>query len=404
MSELILEHYTVQAELLQESEADPLPEGVIARAKFSTASICEEKNGNGRIYPKSVFTKNMKAFMERCANGEVMMNADHPVAIGENLPTPAVAGHAVVAGILRKVTFNEGTNTLSLDQVDIPDTTAGRDVKAIMKAKGKIGVSSRGYGTSRDGKYKTADGRELEGKIINDDYFMESYDFVTKPSVKPAKVSEFRESEEPIKEQVMEITLESLTKENPALLKKIQEEAVALKKSELLEALKTKIADREKEIKAELQVEYLTKEKTFTKQLNENKLVIEALTKDKEMLANAESKTVKELNEKFDELNARVQHGEAIEWLTENAKGHTFGAEIIERCKDVKTVAEAQAQFESAKSLLDAASKKSAAMLEGKGFVKNPDAPITEEKNAPVVPAPVVNESVSKARRLAGVK
>lgn len=402
MNKLLLETQLVDVALLEAKENAPLPEGVIARLKIGVAARAGQKTGNGRIYPESLMLRESKLLEAKSSSGLVMMNADHPTSLHNGAGAP-ICGPNGVAAILRKISFNESNGHLSLDEVDIVDTTAGRDVKAIIKAGGKLGVSTRGSGTGKPGKYKNSSGETLEGIIIQDDFCLESLDFCTNPSVTIARVDEIRENMEMPEDKHM-LTLETLKKDHPDLVQQIQESAVENKKTELLETVSEKLSARENEIREELAQEWAEEKSTLESRVKELTTINESLKKDKELVTAGESEMLKDVKKQLSETKARLDKKEALEYVTENTKSHPHAAAIRERCKDVNTVAEAKTLLESTIKLLDDVGKNVKDLngtdnTNGKGVVheKDPNKDVvTESQNS----EPTAKD---KARVLAGL-
>lgn len=132
---------------------------------------CDYPNGNNRIYPREVMQKAIDALKPKVESGRVRMMVDHPMwdasmrsvgAIVTSISDVDAAGYAYYTA-------------------QIVDTAAGKDLKAIVDAGGKLGVSTRGYGSAMyDQEYPPFAGKF---DVIQAGYDLRTFDFVDDPSV-----------------------------------------------------------------------------------------------------------------------------------------------------------------------------------------------------------------------------
>jgi hypothetical protein len=102
-----------------------------------------ELNGNHRIYPAPVLSREVQKLKERLASGDtVFSQADHPAdgtsKIGDT------------AAMLKKVEYTPENEVIGT-AVIVP-TQKGKDLVAIVRAGGKVGITVRGFGTTRPGE------------------------------------------------------------------------------------------------------------------------------------------------------------------------------------------------------------------------------------------------------------
>lgn len=126
-------------------------------------------NQNGRIYPKSVLTRevdNYKKFInERRSCGEL----DHP--------EQTVVEFKNVSHLVTKIWWD---GNVVMGSIEILPTSKGKEVEALVRRKVKIGVSSRGVGsTKKHGDYL----------MVEDDFQLICWDIVTEPSTPMAFVA-----------------------------------------------------------------------------------------------------------------------------------------------------------------------------------------------------------------------
>jgi translation initiation factor 2 beta subunit (eIF-2beta)/eIF-5 len=135
--------------------------GVLQRAKV--------KNQNGRVYPKDVLFRESKKYeenfiKERRALGEL----DHPESSVVNLQN---VSHNVIE------THWEGDDLIGT--VEVLPTPNGNILKELFRANIRLGISSRGLGTVNKNMNEDAD-------VVQDDFELIAFDFVSNPSTKGA--------------------------------------------------------------------------------------------------------------------------------------------------------------------------------------------------------------------------
>ena len=130
--------------------------------------VAGDLNGNGRIYPREILDREVRKLKETfIKNGNAFGELDQP-------DSPVVSLQNV-SHIIKDLWW-EGDNLMG--RVEVLNTPFGNIVKEILKAGYNIGISSRGQGTVR----------ELDnGKVVvNDDFDLITWDFVSNPSVSNA--------------------------------------------------------------------------------------------------------------------------------------------------------------------------------------------------------------------------
>ena len=128
--------------------------GVIQRA--------DARNGNGRIYSQPILEREMKRYgnlvKERMALGEL----DHPETSTVMLEK--------VSHLVTEVWWN-GKDVMG--KIEVLNTPRGKILQELVNANVKIGISSRGTGSVREGR---------EGTIVEDDFSLICFDIVSEPS------------------------------------------------------------------------------------------------------------------------------------------------------------------------------------------------------------------------------
>jgi len=123
------------------------------------------KNQNDRVYPEALWQKIMsdEEINERLANRRMLGELDHPA-------NGSTSTHRVSHIVTEHSLEPDGT---ILGRLEVLDTPAGRIAETLIKAGVQLGISSRGDGSVQ----KKGDVSEVQ-----DDYRLETYDLVLKPS------------------------------------------------------------------------------------------------------------------------------------------------------------------------------------------------------------------------------
>lgn len=133
---------------------------VFARGEFGHAA---KPTANGRFYRHNIWEGNITRLRPRLEEKKVLGELDHP---NDGRTSLQRASHVITDLRL------EGDRVLG--EAEILDTAKGRDLKAILAAGVPVGISSRGFGSTKPGK----DGIEE----VQDDYKLVTFDFVAEPA------------------------------------------------------------------------------------------------------------------------------------------------------------------------------------------------------------------------------
>ena len=175
MSKVLLREYYALCEggvcqdLLTEAEKKDIKEN---NAMYLTGLMQEadKPNGNGRIYPRGIMEREIanyrKLVKERRALGEL----DHPDDSVINLKN---ASH-MVTNIWMEGNEVKGT-------VKVLPTPAGGILRSLVEGGCHLGISSRGLGSVREDM--------RGGVIVEDDFQLICFDFVSEPSTQNAFMS-----------------------------------------------------------------------------------------------------------------------------------------------------------------------------------------------------------------------
>ena len=147
-------------ESIKENSGRLIVKGVLQRA--------ESKNQNGRVYPRDVLLKEVSKYLEnqvteRRALGE-LDHPDSPIVQLENV------SHLVTD------TNWDGDNLMGT--IEVLDTPKGQILEKLINRDIKLGISSRGLGSTS----RTNEGYDM----VEDDFNLVCYDMVSNPSTSGA--------------------------------------------------------------------------------------------------------------------------------------------------------------------------------------------------------------------------
>lgn len=150
--------FEVNPQQISESEQqnkDLFVQGVVQRA--------DTANKNNRIYPKSVLDRVINKYHEEnISQQRALGELDHPDSPVVNLQN---ASHNIVE------TWWNGNDLMG--KIKILSTPSGNILKELLKSGVKVGISSRGLGSVK---------QTNEGIMVEDDYKLVAFDFVSNPS------------------------------------------------------------------------------------------------------------------------------------------------------------------------------------------------------------------------------
>jgi len=123
---------------------------------------CDELNGNGRIYPRTVLEREVKNYSKVVKERRALGELDHPEDSVINLKN---ASHLVT-----EVWWDGGS---VMGKVQVLNTPSGNILKGLVDSGVKLGISSRGLGSVKEQQGET---------IVEDDFQLICFDFVSEPS------------------------------------------------------------------------------------------------------------------------------------------------------------------------------------------------------------------------------
>jgi hypothetical protein len=153
-------------DLLTESEKKLVAEGaLIFPAKLQESDAV---NGNGRIYPHNVLTREVKNYMKLVSEGRAIGECDHPDESVINLKN---ASHMV------NRLWWDGKNLLG--SIKVLNTPSGNVLRGLYESGVKFGFSSRALGSLKEDK---------GSQIVQEDLQLICFDAVSEPSAPGAYI------------------------------------------------------------------------------------------------------------------------------------------------------------------------------------------------------------------------
>ena len=168
MSKVLLQEYfelcpdgRCPVDVLTESEK----KRVMNEGAVYLVGVCQRsgtKNGNGRVYGKDTLAREIKNYQDAIAQRRSLGELDHPDDSVINLKN---ASHLV-----NKMWW-DGDSVMG--KIEVLDTPSGNILKALVKSGVKLGISSRGMGSTSQRNGVT---------MVEDDYQLICFDIVSEPS------------------------------------------------------------------------------------------------------------------------------------------------------------------------------------------------------------------------------
>jgi len=119
-------------------------------------------NQNGRIYPIHVLDREVRNYQKFIVENRALGELDHPDSSVVNLKN--------VSHVIREAYLEGGT---VYGTVELLDTPSGRILQSLVESGVKLGISSRGVGsTKKQGDYH----------VVQDDFQLICWDYVSEPS------------------------------------------------------------------------------------------------------------------------------------------------------------------------------------------------------------------------------
>ena len=310
LDKLLVDTISFRATVLEESSKIPGAK-YVARGEFARSDRATE---NKRLYPHSLWERELTRIGKQLNERKVYGELDHPMDGRTQLKR---ASHIVTDLHL------EGS--VVIGTAHIMDTDAGRNLKAILDAGGAVGVSSRGFGTTKP---------NLKGEdVVQEDYKLMTFDFVAEPAMSSAypevqkeDKSEFRPMEAAMAE---ELTFRDLREKNPTLHESFMQSAEREYENRMAEVWAKKIMGAKDEATTDLRSEFAEK---LEAALKEARVEIEKSVRDS-LMANPEVGGAKQALGEMKDILRRFVIPEDVEHLVGEREEHIgeLQNEIAER-------------------------------------------------------------------------
>jgi len=159
---ILTEYFEISADsgLLREQDREEVAAGKTILVGIMQKSDAE--NGNGRVYPRKVLEREMKNYGKLVRERRALGELDHPDSSVIELKN---ASHLVTD------VWWQGDDVMG--RVEVLGTPAGQTLKSLVDSKIKLGISSRGLGTTNEHSGQT---------MVNDDFQLICFDIVSEPS------------------------------------------------------------------------------------------------------------------------------------------------------------------------------------------------------------------------------
>jgi Kyanoviridae head maturation protease len=167
---LLVDSRLVKLDLLERGESGK----VVLRGEFARCGVPTE---NKRVYPHKLWEREIGRLRKSMGEHALFGHLDHPTS-----------GRTELAKASHKVTNLEIKDGLIIGEAEVMDTTEGKNLKAILQSGGRVGISSRGYGSTRT--------NEKGEEIVQEDYRLVTFDFVADPADQNAFPEVFYEHNE----------------------------------------------------------------------------------------------------------------------------------------------------------------------------------------------------------------
>lgn len=147
-------------DLLTEAEKAYVAEGgLILSGKIQEADV---KNGNGRKYPEKILRREIEKYQKLVEENRALGECDHPESSVINLKN--------VSHMVTKLWW-EGPAVMA--KIKVLPTPSGQIIKSLVQSGIKLGISSRGLGSTHQSNGVT---------MVDDDFQLICFDLVSEPS------------------------------------------------------------------------------------------------------------------------------------------------------------------------------------------------------------------------------
>lgn len=119
-------------------------------------------NQNGRIYPRHILEREIRNYQKFIIENRALGECDHP---DESVVSLKNVSHIIREAFLEK--------DVVYGSVELLDTPSGKILQSLVESGVKLGISSRGVGSTR---------KQGDYVVVQDDFQLICWDFVSEPS------------------------------------------------------------------------------------------------------------------------------------------------------------------------------------------------------------------------------
>ena len=123
---------------------------------------CDTLNQNGRIYPRSILSRELTNYQKFIKERRALGECDHPDSSVVELKN---ASHLVTSAQM------QGEDVVGT--IEILNTPSGKILQSLIEAGVTLGISSRGVGSTR---------KQGSSQVVQDDFQLICFDMVSEPS------------------------------------------------------------------------------------------------------------------------------------------------------------------------------------------------------------------------------
>ena len=362
------------------------------------------KNENKRYYKTSLWERESKKLQDAVTKGKFLGELDHPPDGKSKLEKTAIKYTNL---------FMDGDYLKY--EAEVIDNEPGRNLKALLRAKVSVDISTRGFGSTKEEKI---DGSMAD--VVQDDYELAAIDAVSGHSNLEAEIEYFKEKKDNLKGGD-KMKIDELKEKYPELVAQLVKEAEDRVREEVTEKLtkdfEDKILDEISKTRAEMTDEITaTVKEELMPEYEENQVklaeiadIVKDLIEGSKETPDAKDEKLQAVETKLDEVTTKfkalgdeladaqgkIAQGEVKDYLDEVLKNEPFKVTLKKRLADCKTKEDVDKRLPDEKDYVQTIiqeNKKPA----GKGEIHDDDTTDKETKEK-------LDENVKRQQRLAGV-
>jgi len=235
---LLVDAFPVQLQLVEDKSGS---KRLLVRGEFARSGAATE---NKRVYSQPLWEREINRLDKSLKNRQLFGELDHPPDGRTQLNR---VSHIVTS-------LGVGDDGVIIGEAEILPTDRGNNLKSLLNSGCRIGVSSRGYGSTK------TDSKGNE--VVQEDYKLVTFDFVADPAdgtAYPEMVSEGKAKETKMSDGISSDEVDRRVEEARAAGQKALKEATDKARAELREEFSAELVNQLKEAKEKIR-EHVTAE------------------------------------------------------------------------------------------------------------------------------------------------